>query len=228
MATLTAEQRLGRADRELLDLKDDFVAAIDHLQGHPAIDGSFDERLEAIGGRLRTLRNDLRPEDLDKAQVVEFHAALWAISDLLHERAHSNELDVIDRLLVCIERVRHVIRDALDEHVVGLPDDAGQVVAELKHWLPATSNESIGRLVGVDRRTLSRWAKEKRAPSPRLRLVAQLVAILRHNWTETGILAWFERPRRGLGGKRPLVLLEDPDAEEPLLSEARAGRSQDA
>jgi uncharacterized protein (DUF2384 family) len=227
-ATLTSEEWLGHADEELLDLKNGFVEAIGRLQDHPEIDGSFAERLNAIAARLRALREGLRTEDLDKAQLSEFHAALWRVNDLLAERDSSADLDVADQLLVAIERVRHVIRDAMDEHVVGLPDDSGAVVAELKRRLPDVSNERIGRLVGVDRRTLSRWAKQHRPPSRRLRLIAQLVAILEHNWTEEGVVAWFDRPRRGLGGKRPAALLDDPTADAALLSEARSGRSQDA
>lgn len=227
-ATLTPEQRLGHADEELLDLKNGFVEAVAQLQEHPEIDDSFDGRLESIGERLGALREGLRPEDLDKAQLIEFHDALWEINRLLIEKKTSYDLDVIDRLLIAIERVRHVIRDALDEHVVGLPTDAGLVVGEIKKWLPTTSNETISRLVGVNRRTLSRWAKLHRAPTRRLQLVAHLVAILRHNWTEEGIVSWFDRPRRGLGGKRPRALLGEPGAEEKLLSEARGGRSQDA
>lgn len=227
-ATLTPEERLGHADEELQDLKNGFVEAIAQLQEHPEVDGSFHERLEAIGKRLGALREELRQEDLDKAQVIEFHTALWEINRILGDKEASHDLDVIDQLLIAIERVRHVIRDALDEHVVGLPDDAGLVVEELKKWLPNTSNEAIARLVGVNRRTLSRWTKEHRIPTRRLQLVAHLVAILRHNWTEEGILSWLERPRRGLDEKRPLALLEDAGAEDRLLSEARAGRSQDA
>jgi uncharacterized protein (DUF2384 family) len=228
-ATLTPEQRLGRADEELQELKNGFVEAITQLQDHPEVDGSFRERLETISERLGALRDSLRLEDLDKAQLFEFHGALWEINRLLDaEEGATSDLDVIDQLLVAIERVRHVIRDALDEHVVGLPTDAGLVVAELKKWLPETSNETIARLVGVDRRTLTRWTKEPRKPPRRLQLVAHLVAILRHNWTEEGIVAWFDRPRRGLEGRKPWTLLDDAAAEEWLLSEARGGRSQDA
>jgi hypothetical protein len=227
-AILTPEERLGHADDELLDLKNGFVEAVAQLQEHPEIDGSFEERLEGIGARLSALREGLRPEDdLDKAQVIEFHEALWTINGLLSEREPSHDLDVIDQLLVAIERVRHVVRDALDEHVVGLPEDAGLVVEELRRWLPNTSNETIAGLVGVNRKTLGRWAKASRPASRRLQLVAHLVAILRHNWTEEGVIAWFGRPRRGLDGRRPAALLEDAGAEATLLSEARAGRSQD-
>lgn len=228
-ATLTPEQRLGRADEELQELKNGFVDAISQLQDHPEVDESFRERLVTIDERLGALRDSLRLEDLDKAQLFEFHGALWEINRLLRgEEGAPSDLNVVDQLLIAIERVRHVVRDALDEHVVGLPTDAGLVVGELKKWLPKTSNETIARVIGVDRRTLARWTQERREPPRRLQLVAHLVAILRHNWTEEGIVAWFDRPRRGLDGKKPFALLEDPTAEERLLSEARGGRSQDA
>lgn len=225
-ATLTPEERLGRADQELQDLKNSFVEAINHLQQSPVIDGSFEDRLEAIQERLRRLRQGIRIGDLDKVQVNEFHSALWEIKDLIDEHGPSYNLDIAERLLVCIERVRHVIRDALDEHVGGVSDDAGLVVSELRSRLPNTSMEAIGRLIGVDRRTLYRWEREHRTPTRRLRLVARLVAVLRHSWTEEGIMAWFDRPRRGLGDRKPLAFLDNPNEDELLLMEARSGRSQ--
>lgn len=227
-ATLTPEQRLGHADQELQDLKNSFVEAIGQLERDRHLDDSFHERLAVIESRLRELRRGLRFDDLDKAQIAEFHSALWEIKDLIDDQGDEYDLDTVDQLLVCIERVRHVIRDALDEHVAGVPDDAGLAIQELRRWLPNTSAAQIARLVGVDRRTLSRWTKAHRAAPRRLQLVASLVAVLRHNWTEQGIVAWFDRPRRGLGARKPLSMLEDPMAEELLLAEARSGRSQDA
>jgi len=225
-ATLTPEERLGHADQELQDLKNSFVEAIGQLQRDPNIDGSFHERLENVEQRLRELRRGLRIEDLDKAQINEFHNALWEIKDLIDDQGDDYNLDTADQLLVCIERVRHVVRDALDEHVSGTPDDAALAIAELKGWLPNTSNETLARLVGVDRRTLSRWTKTPRRAPRRLQLVARLVAVLRHNWTEEGIVAWFDRPRRELEGRKPFSLLDDPGADELLVMEARSSRSQ--
>jgi uncharacterized protein (DUF2384 family) len=227
-ATLTPEQRLAHADEELRDLKDSFVEAVGKLEKDQHVDNSFHERLSSIERRLRDLRRGLRIEDLDKAQIGEFHSALWEIKDLIDDQGDEYDLDTVDQLLVCIERVRHVIRDALDEHVAGVPDDAALVIKELREWLPNTTVETLGRLAGVDRRTLSRWAKIQRSASHRLQLVASLVAVLRHNWTEQGIIAWFERPRRGLEGRKPLNMLDDPLADELLLAEARSSRSQDA
>jgi uncharacterized protein (DUF2384 family) len=225
---LTAEQRLGHADQELQELKDTFVEAIGQLEKSRHVDSSFQERLDDIERRLRELRQGLNIEDLDKTQINEFHSALWAIKDLIDDQGDEYDLDTVDQLLICIERVRHVIRDALDEHVAGVPDDAGLAVQQLRDWLPNISIATISRLVGVDRRTFSRWTKVDRSAPRRLQLVANLVAVLRHNWTEDGIVAWFDRPRRGLGGRKPSALLDDPVADELLLAEARSGRSQDA
>ena len=226
--TLTPEQRLGLADQEAQALKDCFVEAISQLQQDEHVDGSFQERMKNIEARLRDLRRELRQEDLDKAQISEFHSALWEIKDLLDDSERGYDLDTIDKLLVCIERVRHVIRDALDEHVAGVPEDAGLAFAQLREWLPNTSVATLSELVGVDRRTPSRWSKSPQTASRRLQLVASLVAVLRHNWSEEGIIAWFQRPRRSLGGRRPEAILDDPLADQMLLSEARSSRSQDA
>jgi uncharacterized protein (DUF2384 family) len=224
----TSEQRLGQADQELQNLKESFVDAIGQLQRSEHVDSSFQARLAEIESRLRELRRGLRIDDLDKAQISEFHGALWEIKDLIDDQGDEYDLDTVDKLLVCIERVRHVVRDALDEHVAGVPDDASLAVQELREWLPSTSVATISDLVGVDRRTLSRWAKIHRATPRRLQLVASLVAVLRHNWSEEGIVAWFDRPRRGLEGRRPTSLLDDPLADDLLLAEARSSRSQDA
>jgi len=226
--TLTPEQRLGHADQELQDLKDSFVEAIGQLEQDRHLDNSFRERLENIESRLRELRRGLRWDDLDRAQIAEFHDALWEIKDLIDEQEDDYDLDTVDRLLVSIERVRHVIRDALDEHVAGVPEDAGLAIQELRGWLPNTSMTTLGRLVGVDRKTLSRWTKSPRSAPRRLQLVSSLVAVLRHNWTEEGIVAWFDRPRRGLEGRKPFSLLDDPLSDERLVAEARSSRSQDA
>jgi hypothetical protein len=226
--TLTPEQRLGLADQQLQDLKACFVEAISQLQQNQHVDSSFQERMTNIEDRLRELRRELRFEDLDKAQINEFHNALWEIRDLLDAQGDEYDLDTIDQLLVCIERVRHVIRDALDEHVAGVPDDAGLAFAELREWLPNTSVAKLSELVDVDRRTPSRWSKSPQPASRRLQLVASLVAVLRHNWTEEGIIAWFDRPRRGLDGRKPRAVLDDPLADQLLMNEARSSRSQDA
>jgi hypothetical protein len=223
-ATLTPEKRLERIDAIVEDLKRGFVEAIEQLQQSAELDATFRERWTALGERLSELRGELYPDDYDKQQLVEMHDALWEIKDLLQEGEPT--LDTYDQLLLRVEQIRHVVRDALDEYVTGVSDDNGLVLRELAAWLPNTPDRVLAELVGVDRRTLSRWRKQSKPPARRLRAVARLVAVLRHSWTEEGIVAWFQRPRRELDGRKPIALLDDPLNDEALLSAARSSRSQ--
>jgi hypothetical protein len=226
MTTLsTSEERLERVDHEIDGVKAAFVDAIEELQRASEVDGSFGERWQQIRSRLDTIQGDVYAPDYDKDQLVEIYQSLLAIKDLLNAGSPC-DLDTCDELLVNIERIRHVVRDALDEHVAGVQSDVGLVMADLARWLPRTPDRVIAELVGVDRRTLSRWKKQSQLPKRRLRVVAALVAVLRHNWTEDGIVAWFYRQRRDLNGRPPISLLDDPNEEPALIGAARSGRSQ--
>lgn len=228
-ALLSTEERLRQVDRELVALQRSFVEAAAQLMEAPEVDGAFDERWNRTGERLHQLRTELRPEDFDKDQVVEIFTTLLDVSDIVQRAQGTRDMEAFDQLLVQLERIRHVVRDALDEHVTGASADVGLVMADLDRWLPNTSREALAELVDVDRRTLARWVGKTTRPSRRLRTVARLVAILRHNWTEEGVVAWFHRPRRDLQGRTPLALLSDPAFDEDtLIAMARAGRSQDA
>lgn len=221
---LTRGERLERLDREVESLKDGFVEAVAHLQDAPDVDRSFEERLAAIIERLRSLRTELRPADYDREQVATIFGALYDIRDRVDER---HDFDVLDELLILIERVRHVVRDALDEHVSGGPGSAALCLEELETRLPTTTKDALAELLGVDRRTLPRWRRSADAPPARLRIVSKLAAILAHDWTEDGIVAWFRRPRRDLDGTKPIDLLRAGAIDEDrLVSAARAGRSQ--
>lgn len=226
---LLAEERLKQVDQELTDLQRGFIEAAAQLQEAPEVDGAFDERWQRVSERLRALRFPFKSEDFDKEQAVAYLDTLLDIRDTLERAEGSRDMDAFDALLVQLERIRHIVRDALDEHVTGVRDDVGLVMQDLDRWLPTTTREALGELVGVDRRTLARWAGKTSKPSRRLRTVARLVAILRHNWTEDGVVAWFHRPRRDLGGRTPLAVLGDPRLDDDvLIAAARAGRSQDA
>jgi hypothetical protein len=222
----TPEERLGRVDQEIDELKDAFVEAIQELQRSSEVDDSFDGRWQDVLSRISAIEHDVHPPDYDKDQVVELYQSLLQIKELLNSSGTPCDLDTCDRLLVNIERIRHVVRDALDEHVGGVQSDVGLVVADLARWLPRTPDRVIAELVGVDRRTLSRWKQQPGPPKRRLRIVASLVAILRHNWTEEGIVAWFYRPRRDLDGRKPIALLDDPNSDYALINAARSSRSQ--
>lgn len=226
---LPTEERLKRVDREVVDLQRGFVEAVAQLQQAPEVDDSFEERWASIAGRLRNIRTELEFGDYDKDQLTELFNALLDIRDLVDRVDGERDMETFDQLLVHLERIRHVVRDALDEHVTGGARDVGLLMQDLDRWLPGTPRHALAELMGVDRRTLPRWAGRTGTPPRRVQTVARLVAILRHNWTEEGIVAWFHRPRRDLGGRTPLAVLGDANFdEEALLAAARAGRSQDA
>ena len=223
---MTYAERLGQFDRELEDLQRGFIEAVEQLRRAPEVDGSHEERWQAIARRMKRLREGIQAEDYDKDQLATLATTLLDIRDQLDRDDAPGNLDVCDQLMIMLERIRHVVRDALDEHVDGVSGDVGVVMAELGHWLPHVSDETIATLVGVDRRSLSRWRRQGGQPRRTLRIFARLVAILRHNWDEEGAIAWFERPRRDLDGRNPAALLADPNAEDSLLSAARSGRNQ--
>jgi hypothetical protein len=221
----TSEERLERVDHEVDALKTAFVDATQELQHTSGVDESFAERWQQIKSRLDSIQGHLYSSDYDKDQLAELYQALLAIKDLMNA-GKPCDLDTCDELLINIERIRHVVRDALDEHVAGIQSNVGLVIADLERWLPGTPDRVIAGLAGVDRRTVSRWKKQSGLPKRRLRTLAALVAVLRHDWTEDGIVAWFDRPRRDLDGRAPIALLNDPNSEQALLSAARSSRSQ--
>jgi uncharacterized protein (DUF2384 family) len=225
-AQLTYEERLGKLDREIEDLQRGFIEAVEHLRRAPEADSSYEGRWKEIARRMRGLREGIRAADYDRDQLAVLAGALLDIRDELDRDDALENLDVCDQLMILLERIRHVVRDALDEHVNGASGDVGVVLADLERWLPRVPDRAIAALVGVDRRTLSRWRGQGGQPRRNLRVFARVVAILRHNWDEEGIIAWFERPRRDLDGRRPSTLLGDPNAEAELIAAARSGRNQ--
>lgn len=224
-ATQTYEQRLGALDRNVEDLQHGFLKAIEHLRQTPEADCSFESHWENIAQRMKGLRDEINAEDFDKDQLATLATALLDIRDLLEEGPRNN-LDVCDRLMIVLERIRHVVRDALDEHVSGVPDAVGMVMSDLDQWLERVPDQAIADILGVDRRTLSRWRGQATPPRRELRIFAHLVAILRHNWDAEGVVAWFNRPRRDLDGRRPASVLNNPDYEDALIGAARSGRNQ--
>jgi hypothetical protein len=96
--------------------------------------------------------------------------------------------------------------------------------------LPNLSASDLGGLFGVSDRTVRNWKEGSpvRQNVERVRLVAQLVAYLRHTMTQTGVLMWFHNQADLLAGRSPVQLLAGDlvAAWTPLVSYARGGRAQ--
>jgi hypothetical protein len=216
--------RLKEIDTEVEGVKAAFEEALDEVTGHPEIDGSAQKRLADVGRRLADLKPQLEAADLSYEQRATLYSALVDVNTAMN--AAPGDLNRFEAALVGIERVRHVVRDALDEFVGGANADRRRQLQELERSLPGVRQADIAELLAVDPRTIRRWAAEAGEPEHRLQLVARLVAVLRHAWTPKGVLAWFHRPRRDLGGIPPIDLLDDPSSERALLSAARSSRNQ--
>jgi hypothetical protein len=217
-------RRLIEIDTEVEGVKAAFEKALEEVTGHPEIDGSAHKRLAEVGRRLADLKPQLEATDLSYEQRATLYSALVDVSTAMN--ADPGDLDRFEAALVGIERVRHVVRDALDEFVGGVNADRRRLLQELGRSLPGVRQTDLAELLAVDPRTIRRWSGEPGEPEHRLQIVARLVAVLRNSWTPKGILAWFQRPRRELEGKAPIDLLDDPGSERLLLSAARSSRNQ--
>jgi len=200
-----------------------FEKALDEVTSHPEIDDSVQKRLVAVDRRLADLKPQLDGADLSLEQRATLYSALVDVNRAMN--AEPGDLDRFEAALIGIERVRHVIRDALDEFVGGASADRRRLLHELLQSLPGVRQADIAQLLAVDPRTIRRWGAEPGDPDHRLQLVARITAIIKHAWTPKGMLAWFHRPRRDLDGKAPIELLGDPGSEQALLSAARSSRN---
>jgi hypothetical protein len=105
-------------------------------------------------------------------------------------------------------------------------ENSAEVMANLRQILPSIKQAELAALLGKSQRQVQRWGVQKGPPPRRLELVARLAALLRHAWTEQGVVYWFMRPRQDLGGKKPIDVLDDPNREADLMGAARRGRAQ--
>jgi transcriptional regulator with XRE-family HTH domain len=86
-----------------------------------------------------------------------------------------------------------------------------------------TQNE-LGQVVGASVRTVQNWAKGDSSPSGakarRLLDLQYLVSELRQAYSEEGVEIWLHARNRNLGGRRPIDLLTEGQADE-VLQEAQ-------
>ncbi|MBF6619512.1 MAG: DUF2384 domain-containing protein [Patulibacter sp.] len=227
-ATLDELQRTSLRDA------DDRIArwqeSLEQAAEHGAIDDEQRERLR------RTLRELVRSLNEGVAPLVDPEGAS-EIRDRLVRLATidpdggDGPLDLADRALMEAEAIRHIVRDLLD----GAPPaglTTASAVAQIEGWLPRLGVTDLAALLGVDRRTIPRIRRAATSPDARLMVLWRLIALLRHSWTDEGVVAWFDRPRQALNGRTPAELLDrladEPELERTLIDLARRGRTQRA
>lgn len=208
--------------RELLEWR----AALDVALGDLSTgltDEAYQQRMIDTVGRLVQVDGELHRADFDSEWVAEFRGLLL---DSLRVIQNEEPLDAFDKLLLNIEAMRHLLRDALDGHVEGREENVATVVAQLQQWLPRASQQELADLMGISTRQYQRWAQMRSQPTRRAQMVARLIAILRRSWTDAGVVAWFHRCRPELDGKAPVDVLDDTVYEQTLFRAVRQGRAQ--
>ena len=224
--TTVAESRLENIEVELADLVEPFVSEVSKAARKDEVDPSFVERFRDTARRLIDLNDELHEDDFDPRALAEFRGIIInAIRDV-DEADPDRPLDTIDSLLIHAEQLRHIVRDAMNGHVGGAGQSTANVMESLRQTLPSIRQVELAALLGRSQRQIGRWATQEGPPPSRLELVARIAALLRHSWTEDGVVAWFFRPRPDLRNKKPIDLLDDPDRETQLITAARRGRAQ--
>jgi hypothetical protein len=129
------------------------------------------------------------------------------------------------------------VQDALAQIVANNPIRDGRDANEVANWVAAAladvSRQRIADVLGVDRRTFTRWISEA-ATRPadedarRLRTFARTVVLLLRGLTAAGAVRWFEVPNRELEGRTPAQELASFDAAPRLERAAYALLGGDA
>lgn len=223
MPILDEQERaaLLTADSELSELQE----ALEAAANSNALDAELLQRLQRTAHDAAGRMNRNLPPQVDADARDEIRRRL--IDLLTLQRSDElGPLDLADRALVEAEAVRHIVRDLLQEQPPIALRDGAAVIALLEEWLPTLTVRQVAELVGLSERQLQRKRQEDGNSTPRMQLVARLVAILRHAWTDQGVYAWFLRKRPEFDGTRPLDLIGDPANERALLLAARSGRVQ--
>jgi hypothetical protein len=190
-----------------------------------AVDPEYAKRWIETARRLSVqLSNDLPPQ-LEPEAVAEIRKIIINLLAALQESDEARPLDALDRFFIDSEAIRHIVRDALDEHAGCRDDDARPLVAYLQQALPRVTQADQARIAGVSTRHLQRLGKEGGTPPYQLVLAVRLVRLLRHVWNPEGVVAWFHRERAELDGHAPIDLASEPGFERALVRLARQGRA---
>jgi hypothetical protein len=224
--TALIENRLGHIKGEIDELVEPFASELASAAAREEVDPSFMDRFRATSMRLIELNEELHEDDFDPRALAEFRGIIINVIKDVQEADPDRPLDTIDSILIRAEQLRHLVRDAMDSHVGGAGQSSAEVMKSLRETLPSIRQVELAALLGRSQRQVGRWADQGGPPARRLELVARIAALLRHSWTEEGVVAWFFRPRPDFGNKKPIDILDDPDLELALIAAARRGRAQ--
>ena len=185
-----------------------------------------DAREFVSGLALRFGSTGAAPAPADAHDEILFYRAL---TDLQAACSESDRRAV----RVALQRVQ----DALAQIVANSPVRDGRDANEVAGWvaeaLADVSRQRIADVLGVDRRTFTRWVAES-ATRPadedarKLRTFARTLVLLLRGLTAPGAVRWFELPNRELDGSTPAGELARYDAAPRLERAAYALLGGDA
>lgn len=214
-------------ERQALEDVDKALSRVQQSLEEAARTGALDdEALQRLSGTVKEMAGRLNaslPLQVDVQAADEIRRRLLSLVTGEPEGSH---LDVADHVLIELEAVRHILRDVLQEQPPVEMRDAGRLIKLLEEWLPTATVAQLAELLGLSERALQRRRRDGGSATHRMQLAARAIAVLRHAWTDQGVVAWFHRARPDLAGTRPIELLDDPGSERALLNAARAGRVQ--
>lgn len=136
-------------------------------------------------------------------------------------------------LRIALQRVQDALAQIVANSPVRDGRDANQVAVWVADTLADVSRQRIADVLGVDRRTFTRWVSES-ATRPadedarRLRTFARTLVLLLRGLTAPGAVRWFELPNRELDGRTPAQELDGYDAAPRLERAAYALLGGDA
>lgn len=204
----------------------------------PVGDRSLLDRIDETLRRLLELSQaDIQLELSETLRVELLQYCLTTVAKLDSAKRAGKDTEMARRhvaeALLDMEAMRHIIRDAIDHEPLRTFEAGGGQYALSRHdavrhteqWLPRLTAEQRAELLGTDARTLRRWKDADQAPAPRrAELAVDLAAVLRHSWTDEGVLRWFSRPHPMLDGQAPIDVIDEIDWEPRLRDAARAAR----
>jgi len=198
------------------------------------------EQLAARAGELNRAQARAEAITSDTAQFVADLAARFgstgaapapadAHDELLFYRALTDAQAAIaarDRrgARIALQRVQDALAQIVANNPVRDGRDANEVASWLAETLADVSRQRIADVLGVDRRTFTRWVSEP-ATRPadedarKLRTFARTIVLLLRGLTAAGAVRWFELPNRELDGNTPARELAGYDA-APRLERA--------
>lgn len=213
----------------IIDWQDRLKAANDRL-------GRTEEVDQEVTAVIQDLADDIRQipqEDLhrhDPYLVIALQQGALAAMRGIQE---SNKTRARRQLRIALEQMRHSLRDLQDEE----PVVEDRTTKEIVQWLDQALDvpqAQLALLLATDVRTLQRWLSPEETSQPqaeramRVRAVARMANHLRHALTGPGVVQWFSRKRKELGGKSPSQLLDNAEDLPRLILLASNARSMTA